>query len=52
LAVAVAFGLVEAIYFIARGEITEVGGNALAVVTGAIVGAISTYLGTRSRNGD
>jgi hypothetical protein len=52
LAVAVSVGLIEAIYFVARGEINTPGSNALAVITGAIVGAISTYLGTRTKNGD
>jgi len=44
LAIGVSIGLVEAIYYITR-DITEPGATALGVVVGAIVGAISTYLG-------
>jgi hypothetical protein len=51
LAVGVSASLLLAVYLVARGSVTSPGSNALAAIAGAIVGAISTYLGLH-RNGD
>jgi hypothetical protein len=42
---------VLAVWLIADGAVTAPGSNALAAIAGAIVGAISTYLGLH-RNGE
>jgi hypothetical protein len=53
LAIGVSSSLLLAVYLVARGSVTNPGSNALAAIAGAIVGAISTYLGLhRSGGGD